>query len=398
MGTEFDFYSTGFQNDPAATYSAMRESCPYHHSEKWGWYSVFRFEDVDRIINDNVTYTARQGPGVMNSEASPIVLVSADPPEHTLQKRAVARVFNLRAMTAFEQPLRGFVNGLLDRVADQRRCDVIEDIGVQVPLWVVSELLGINFERHYRDLREWVVLMAASVFAQDKPQLLPAALAARQKMMAFVGELVDGVLRRRDAGDASATDVISQLAAVEIDGWRLTRSQLESFTQFLIVAGSATTTLSIGNFFQAMLDHPEQYAKLRNQPQLIENAVDEVIRFYAPVYGLFRTNNVPVQLGELTVPPASKICLMWGSANRDEALFANANELDITRDVEELRRKSLSFGGGIHRCMGAPLARLEVKVVAEEFLRRFPDFHEDGKRVAFPYATLHGPHHLFLAW
>jgi cytochrome P450 len=393
----YDFYSDEFQSDPATTYQRMIEKCPHHHSQEWGWYSVFRYADIDRIINDNVTYSARQGPGPANTEATPLVLVSADPPEHTVQKRAVARVFNLRSMEAMEPGLRTFVASLLDDLTEKGGCDLIEDVAIPVPLWIICQLLGLDFDSDAQKMREWVVVMAGGVFSQDRDMNEDVKQAAVE-MAAFFEPLVDEKLAKLAAGEDPGDDVLSLLAKVEIDGWRLSKYQLMSFANFLVIAGSGTTTNTIGNFFVGVLDHPDQYALLRQKPELLEQAVDEILRFYAPVYGLFRTNNVSVDLDGLEVPEDSKICLMWGSANRDPEVWENANTLDITRDLSYLRKHSMSLGGGIHRCMGAPLARMEVRVVADEFLKRFPDFRETGQRVAYPYATLNGLDHLHLAW
>lgn len=162
-----------------------------------------------------------------------------------------------------------------------------------------------------------------------------------------------------------------------------------SFAQFLLVAGSGTTTNLIGNFFKRMMDHPDQYARLKADPGLLDQAIEEVLRYDAPVHGLFRTNNVPLTLGGLDVPPDSKICLMWGAANRDPAVFDHPERFDITRDIHTLR-KNMTFGQGLHKCLGAPLARLECKVAVQEFTRRVSTFERNGKAVPYPYATLNG--------
>lgn len=164
---------------------------------------------------------------------------------------------------------------------------------------------------------------------------------------------------------------------------------MKSFAQFLLVAGSATTTNLIGNFVKLMLAYPDQYAKLKANPDLLDQAIEEVLRFEAPVHGLFRTNNEAVELGEHRVPPDSKICLMWGSANRDADVFEDPNRFDIERDLKTLR-KNMTFGQGLHKCLGAPLARLECKVFAEEFMRRIPEFEAGGEAVPYPYSTLNG--------
>jgi len=395
---DFDFYSEEFQNNPGDTFERMIEHCPFHHSERWGWYSVFRHADVQSIVNANETYSAKWGPGPAYSPPeAEILLVSADPPEHTRQKRAVARAFNLKSMLDMEPGLRKYVNVLLDQAQARGRCDLIADIGIPVPLWVICRFLGLDYAEHGARFREWVEILAGNVFAQNKPEVAEQAAAAGAEMAAFFTPLVRSKMAAIAAGNDPGSDILSELAKVDIDGWRLSEQNLLSFANFLVIAGSGTTTNTIGNFFRLMLDFPDQYAVLRQQPELIGNAVEEVLRYDAPVHGLFRTNNMPVHLGEMDVPADSKICLMWGAANRDPTVFDHPQTFDITRDPEQLKQ-IMSFGGGIHRCMGAPLARLEVRVVAEEFVKRFPDFRELGTRVPYPFATLNGLDHLTVTW
>jgi cytochrome P450 len=174
-----------------------------------------------------------------------------------------------------------------------------------------------------------------------------------------------------------------------VDGERIGMPEMLGFSQFLLVAGSATTTNLIGNFFKLMMEFPDQYARLQADPGLIDQAIEEVLRYDAPVHGLFRTNNAPVTLGDLDVPVDSKVCLMWGSANRDPAVFERPGEFDIGRDLQVLR-KNMTFGQGLHKCLGAPLARLECKVAVQEFLKRVRSIEPNGEPVRWPYATLNG--------
>jgi cytochrome P450 len=397
MSDTYDFYSDEFQSDPPATYRRMMAHCPVHRSDTWGWYSVFRNADIQTIINDHQTYSVRKGPGPMNTEGNPGILVATDPPQHMLEKRLVGRVFNLSLMESFEPELRQYVARLLDDVARSGRCDFIEDVAIPVPLWIICRLLDVDFERWGRQMRDWVYVLAGAVFSQDR-DMSKEVLEASTGLLGFLEPLVDAALAKRDTGEAPGAGLLDRLAAAEVDGMRLDKDQLMGFGSFVVIAGSGTTTNSIGNFFAAMLDHPDQFALLRQRPELLPNAVDEVIRFYAPVPGLFRTNNKPVTLQGVEIPADSKICVMWGSGNRDPELFERPDELDITRDLDELKRRNLSFGGGIHRCMGAPLSRMEIRVVVEEWLKRIPEFHEYQPRVPYPYATLIGDDHLYLEW
>lgn len=398
MKEDFDFYSDDFQADPGPTFSRMLEECPFHHSEQWGWYSVFRYADVQRIVEDNETYSAKYGPGVDYAPADrPAVLVSADPPAHTVQRRAIVQGFNSRTIRAMEPGLRAFVNELIDGFINDGRCDLIQDVAVPVPVWIICNFLGVPYAENAERFRSWVEVMAASVFSQDQPEVQLQGRDAAMEIAAFFTPIIEQKIAQVAAGEDPGDNLLGLMAKAEVDGVQLTLEEMLGFAQFLLVAGSGTTTNLIGNFFKLMLDHPGQRAKLSEQPELMEQAIEEVLRFDAPVHGLFRTNNEPVKLGDLEVPKDSKICMMWGAANRDPEVFEDPSVFDISRDLYTLRQ-NMTFGWGVHKCIGAPLARLECRVVVEEISRRIPNYQDDGRRVAYPYATLNGLDHLDLKW
>ncbi len=387
---DFDFYSEKFQHDPGATFSRMLESCPYHRSDKYGWYSVFRYQDIARIVRDNETYSARFGPGPAYApEGAATVLVSADPPLHAKQKQAIVQGFNAGTIAAMEDGIRTFVNGCIDRFIGRGECDLIQELAVPLPLWVICQMLDLPFERDWQMLRRWVEVLAGAVFSEDRPGMDVERDRTAQDLYAYFAPHIQAKVEKDMAGEDAGNDLLGLLAKGRVDGERIGMPEMLGFAQFLLVAGSGTTTNLIGNFFKRMMAHPEQYRKLQADPGLLDQSIEEVLRYDAPVHGLFRTNNVPVNLGELEVPADSKICLMWGAANRDPAVFERPGEFDITRDLATLR-KNMTFGQGLHKCLGAPLARLECKVVVEEFTRRIRQFEPNGEPVPFPYATLNG--------
>ncbi len=390
MEERFDFYSKDFQNDPGATFNRMLERCPFHHSEDYGWYSVFRHEDIARIVRDNETYSARHGPGPTYAagEGAP-VLVSADPPLHGKQKQAIMQGFNAGVIAAMEEGIRAFVNRCIDGVIERGECDIIDDLAIPLPMWVICQMLDLPYERDKDVLRDWVVVMAGAVFSQDRPELGEERVRKLTALYEYFAPHIQAKVDQEKAGQDPGNDLLGLLAKGRVDGEPISMAEMLGFAQFLLVAGSGTTTNLIGNFFKLMMDHPDQFAHLENDPDLLDQAIEEVLRYDAPVHGLFRTNNVPVTLGDLEVPADSKICLMWGAANRDPAVFERPNEFDITRSMQTLR-KNMTFGQGLHKCLGAPLARLECKVVVQEFTRRIADFAPNGPAVRFPYATLNG--------
>ena len=390
MGQDFDFYSDEFQRDPGATFARMIEQCPFHRSQKYGWYSVFRYNDIARIVRDHETYSARfgPGPGYAMGNTGP-VLVSADPPLHGKQKQAILQAFNARTIAAMEDGIRGFVNRCIDGFIDRRECDIIQDLAVPLPLWVICQMLDLPYERDRRMLREWVEIMAGAVFSENRPDVGEAREQKFGELVDYFTPHIQAKVAKDMAGEDAGNDLIGLLAKGRVDGERIGMGEMLSFAQFLLVAGSGTTTNLIGNFFKLMMEHPDQHEKLKADPGLMDQAIEEVLRYDAPVHGLFRTNNVPVTLGDLEVPADSKICLMWGSANRDPEVFEHPETFDITRDLPTLRR-NMTFGQGLHKCLGAPLARLECKVAVQEFTRRIASFEPNGEPVPYPYATLNG--------
>ena len=394
-GNDFDFYSDEFQHAPGKAFRTMLDECPFHKTDRYDWYSVFRYDDIQNIVRDNDTYSVRFGPGPAYQEPGQgAVLVSADPPLHGKQKQAIMTAFTPAMIAGMEDGIRSFVTALLDELLPQGACDLIQDIAVPVPLWVICQMLDLDYERDKAMLREWVEILAGAVFTKPGNEQLDAARIERiMALQNYFTPHIQAKIDKDKAGEDAGHDLIGLLAKGRVDGERIGMAEMLSFAQFLLVAGSATTTNLIGNFVKLMLEHPDQLEKLKADPTLMDQAIEEVLRFEAPVHGLFRTNNVEVQLGEHTVPPDSKICLMWGAANRDAGHFEEPDVFDITRDLQTLRQ-NMTFGRGLHKCLGAPLARLECKVFAEEFLRRAGHFEAAGEAVPYPYATLNGLDHL----
>ena len=290
-----------------------------------------------------------------------------------------------------EGPIRAFVSGRLDALAGLEECDLMAELADQVPMFVICELLDIPFP-DYPMLREWVDVMAGSTL--QKAQTMEADRIAKLRLISqYFLPRVEAKIARDEAGEDPGEDMISLLVKGRIDGERIPTPQILGFAQFLLVAGAATTTVFIGSFFNLMIDHPDQWAKLKADPSLLDQALDETLRIESPVHGLFRTNNKPLALGPHELAPDTKIGLMWFAGNLDPAVFENPLEFDITREPKVLR-KHLSFGHGLHTCIGGPLARLEAKVVVEEFLKRFEGLERAGPEVPYPYPTLNGPYKL----
>ena len=389
---EFDFYDQEFQNDPHNKYLEMLDKCPFHREPDLGWHAVFRHADIMDIVRNNEQFSVRHGPGTTYADADTVpVLVGADPPLHTKQKKALAPAFNPTLIEALREPIRAFAAERLDAMAKVETCDLMEELADQVPMFVICRLLDLPFEDYPR-LREWVDVLAGATL--QKGQTMEADRIEKVGlMMQYFLPRIEAKIALDEAGENPGEDMISLLVKGRIDGERIPIAQILGFAQFLLVAGAATTTVFIGSFFNLMIDHPEQWQMLKDNPTLLDTALEETLRIESPVHGLFRTNRCPMELGGTPIAADTKIGLMWFAGNLDPAVFDNPLAFDITREPRTLR-KHLSFGHGLHTCIGGPLARMEGKVVVEEFMKRFDGLERAGPEVPYPYPTLNGPYKL----
>ena len=398
MTVEFSLTSESFQDDPWTTFAALRERCPVHHATEPGpHYTVSREADVRAALRDDETWSSRWGPGLASTDPdrAVTVLVSSDPPEHTAERLAISRVFKPSAIEAMGPDIRRLVDATIDRFVARGRGDLIADLAMPIPLTVMCWMLGTPVADIER-FRGWVLPMAEGVSSPDG-RLEPAVADAFRAFLDYFGEHVDARWAALAAGGDVPDDLLTRLLTVERDGRRLERMQVLGFCQFLLVAGSATTTLLIGNVVHRLLEHPEQMALVRADRSLVPAAVEESLRFDSPVHGLFRTATCPATIDGVAIPEASKLLILFGSANRDPAAWPDPARFDVRRDLAALKRH-YAFGYGIHYCLGAPLARLEATIALGAILDRLPDLRGDGEREGVKAGVLHGFERYPVAW
>jgi cytochrome P450 len=264
-----------------------------------------------------------------------------------------------------------------------------------VPLTVMCWLLGTP-EEDVEHFRAWVLPMAEGVsYAQGRAA--PDVAAAYEQFFAYFSAHVTARKAALEAGEAVPDDMLTRLLTVERDGQRISFEDVLGFCQFLLVAGSATTTLLIGNVFHRLLRHPDQLALLQADRSLLEGAVEESLRVDGPVHGLFRTNDVPACLRGVDIPVDSKVLALFASANLDPAVWPEPEKFDITRELVGLR-KHYAFGVGIHYCLGAPLARMEAQLAVGEVLNRLPNLRLTGEPTLVKAQVLNGFETLPVAW
>jgi cytochrome P450 len=382
------------QTDPAGTFRALREQCPVHHTDHPGeHYTVSRHADVTEVLRNSDVWTSKFGPGLAMRGGG--VLVSSDPPKHTNERLAITKVFRPSVIEQMGPEIGALIDGIVDRFADDGAGDLISLLAMPVPLTVMCWFLGTP-EADVEKFRNWVLPMAEGV-AYAKGRAEPDVAAAYEAFFAYFGAHVRARQQRLEAGHDVPDDMLTRLLTVERDGQRIGFDDVLGFCQFLLVAGSATTTLLIGNVIHRLLSHPDQMALVRADPALIEAAVEESLRRDAPVHGLFRTNDVPVCLHGVDIPVDSKMLALFASANLDPEVWADPERFDVTRDLAGLR-KHYAFGVGIHYCLGAPLARMEAQLAVRAVLERLPNLRATAAPTMVKAQVLNGWETLPVAW
>ena len=357
-----------FHSNPYPFYHRLRSEDPVHQTET-GFWVVTRYPDVVTVLRDPRFGREEFGPLVSaiygdDSERVPRPMVFRDPPAHTRLRSLVSKAFTSRVVQAMRPRIQEIVDRLLDRVRDARTMDVIADLAYPLPVTVICEMLGVP-EGDRDTMRRWSDDIARSLDALGLPsdrEIVRRGRAARHAL----GEYFRGLLPERRRKPRA--DLLSLLIAAEEQGDKLTENELLATCVLIFIAGHETTVNLIGNGMLALLQHPDQLTALKQNPQLLAGAVEELLRYDSPVQRTARVTTAELQLGGKTIPRHALVVAAIGAANRDPGRFAEPDRLDITRRDQD----HIAFGFGIHFCLGAPLARIEAQVALGTLLRRLP--------------------------
>ncbi len=398
---QFDVRDPAFLADPYPVLARLRAAAPVWKAPFGRWF-VTGYDDCALMLRDRrfgkdysdpEALTRRFGPTAMQEpaivELSHMMLMR-DPPDHTRLRGLVTKAFTARRIEALRDRIRTLTDRLIDAALPNGGMDAIRDLAFPLPVLVICELLGVpEADRHH------FVTGSSNGGALLNPTPptrteLDAANAGIEQTGAYFEALFEQ--RRREPQD----DLITQLVQAEEEGDRLTTMELRANVNLLFAAGHETTVNLIGNGLWTLLRHPEQWRMLRDDPTLIPNAIEEILRFECPVQAVARTIAEPVELHGVKLDRQEIVVALIGAGNRDPAIFEAPGQFDITR--KDLR--TLSFGGGIHFCLGAQLARIEAAVVFETLVRRLPDLHltEPDHPQWRPSFTLRGLTTLPVAW
>lgn len=370
---DFNPYAWDFHEDPFPMYRRLRDEAPAYHHPELGFWALSRYADVLDALHDTDTYCSRHG--ITLEARSPLpMMITMDPPEHTAMRRLVSRAFTPKRISDLEEHIRTLSTRYLDEMetvaAEQGSCDLIADYAGKLPMDVISKMLGVP-DADQDMLREWTDLML--VREEGIPDVTPEGEQAGARLFEY---FLDHVRSVRAAG-AEGDDLTSALVRIESDGTRLDDIEVVAFGFLLIIAGNETTTKLLGNALFWLTRFPDERARIVADPGLIPDAIEEILRYEGSTQLMARTLTRDVELHGEHMTEGSKVLLLLGSGNRDERVWADPDRFDITR---ERPVQHLSFGHGIHVCLGAALARLEMRISLEEIHRRFPGYQVDTDR------------------
>lgn len=377
-----------FLDDPFPRYHALRRFAPVKRLPD-GSVFLSRYADVAVCYRDptmrsdkKAEFGPKFGAGTPLYKHHTTSLVFNDPPLHTRVRKIIAGALTPRAIMAMEPAIAALVDGLLDRMQDAGRADLIEDFASLIPVEVIGNLLDVpHAERG--PLRRWSLAILGALEPAPSGEVLTAGNAAVEDFTAYLAGLV--AARRARPGDPQ-TDVLTRLIAGEADEGQLSEAELLHNCVFILNAGHETTTNLIGNGLQLLIQWPGERARLIAEPGLIGTAVEEFLRFESSNQLGNRSVGVETEIGGVTMAPGSLLTLGIGAANRDPEQFADPERLDIGRTPN----RHLAFGGGPHLCAGISLARLEGRVAIGRFLARFPDYRPAGEAMRGGRARFRG--------
>ena len=375
---QIDILDPRFYDDPWEGYRWLRNNDPVHWDEANALWVVSKHEDVSHVSRHQERYSAAQG--VRPKVAAPMSIISMDDPEHTRQRRLINKGFTPAKVRLLSEHMKEITNSILDEIEGRGEVDFVEDFAIHLPLIIIAEMMGLDPESRDRLYRWSDAMMAGDGHTDaDSPQLHAAAeafgeyvgvcaqLVEERRGRHDLDDLISILTNAKDSGELTQGGMAADLQPVEDGG--LSSDELFMFLTLLVVAGNETTRNALTGGMLAFSLFPDQKEKLLANPDLIDLAVDEIVRYVTPVMTFNRTVTETHEYKGRTLKEGDKVLMLYGSANRDEDVFEDPDEFRIDRDPNP----HLGFGIGTHFCLGANLARAEVKTVFTELFARLRD-------------------------
>jgi cytochrome P450 len=378
----YDPFSEDFQADPFTVYRWMRDQAPVCYNAKWNWWALSRWEDVRAAALDPDTFLSYEGidlDATATDQGGPGFLPNIDNPRHD-QVRAVVQPSLLpRRVAAYEDSIRSVVRRLIGAFRDRGTADIAQELAWPMPNEVFFDVLGLPRAREEgrANLQRWIHELKDRV--PDDANLTPIARAATDGINSYFIKLLDE--RRRNPRQDVVTHLVQgSIAGVPFCDAEITpESEIMGLMRVLFLGGVESTAGLTASAFKLLAEHPQQRRKLLDDPSLTPAAVEEAVRWSTPLQHAGRTTSRKVTLHGVTIPKGGRVVLVYGSANRDERQFDDPDDFVVTRG----RFRHLGFGEGLHGCLGAPLARLELKIALEEALPVLGEYELAGEPVRY---------------
>ena len=403
-GAAFDPFEDAFQQDPPEYVRWAREQEPVFYSPKLGYWVVTRYQDIKAIFRDNLTFspsialekitpTSAAADAVLGSYGYAMnrTLVNEDEPAHMPRRRVLMEPFTPAALQHHEPMVRRLARAYVDRFIDAGRADLVDQMLWEVPLTVALHFLGVP-EEDMDMLRKYSIAHTVNTWGRPRPEEQVAVAHAVGNFWQFAGRVLEKMRQDPSGPGWMRYGIRQQQAHPEI----VTDSYLHSMMMAGIVAAHETTANASANAIKLLLQHPQAWRELCEDPSLIPNAVEECLRHNGSIAAWRRLATQDVQIGGVAIPAGSKLLIVTSSANRDEQHFADADLFDIRRDNAS---DQLTFGYGSHQCMGKNLARMEMQIFLEELTRRLPHLKLAEQIFSYvPNTSFRGPEHLWVEW
>ncbi|MFY4774446.1 cytochrome P450 [Metabacillus sp. RGM 3146] len=355
--------------NPFAWYSKMRKEEPVRWDEDRQSWDVFRYEDAKLVLENKELFSSNRGANIEEKDQSPLAvsLINLDPPKHTQMRFLVNKAFTPRAMKEWEPRIQKIVELLLDDISETQEADAVSALTNPLPVMVIAEILGVPIEdqKKFKEWSDWIVAGPKDNSEEEIQRLQKNQERSHRELVDYFENIIN--IKNQQPGD----DIISVLLNASINDEKLTKNEIIGFSILLLVAGNETTTNLISNALYCFTEYPEQYRKVKENPEkFLASAIEEVLRFRSPVQAMNRIAKENTWIGSREIQEGENIVAWIGSANRDDDQFENAQEFDVARKPNP----HMAFGKGIHFCLGAPLARMEAEIALKEWIKRFPDF------------------------
>lgn len=368
---DFDHNSREFAADPWIVYDKLRASCPVAHTDAHdGFWTVSKYADIVEIAKDDVRFSSMPTTVIPDTGVYNLIPLQSDPPDLQRYRMALIRYFTPQAVQKYEPGIRKFTSDCINSFIETGECELVTQFANPIPSMTALDFIGFD-PQEWHDFAGPMHLLSYSADGSPERQQALEDLIQIDRRIEYAIE--DRLSNPQD-------DAISELVHYEKDGVRFSNNELHGLVKMLLFGGLDTTMAAASNALLYLSENPAERQRLIDEPNLIPSAVDEFLRYEAPVHAFSRTTTTDVTIGGQSIQAGERVYLLWASANRDPDEFENPDRVIFDRRPN----RHLTFGIGAHRCLGASLARLELRVMLEELLRRMPDFKIDTANVKHP--------------